>query len=293
MELNLTTGKVSCPVKSLEKAAQSKLDDSIEARTSSDVTKMIQRLFDLEADLFPVRDQGGVYFVPDRFSAFTEKVDHFINKLGGRLSRFPVPADTRQGDRSTQDAVANGLATIITEHETAIDDFGLDTRHDTLERAAERIKATRVKIEAYASYLEDRKEELLDALTEANRKLVAKVQHLSDEREKAPLVTSENGSHRAYIFGYPVTGVIRWMGTKGWAFTEARAVVDLLTGKGKISDATIRTQLGDGKSGRFNHGEPPTLTEQQAAKLEEQRTDLADPSDPSEEELEAAGTETK
>ncbi len=265
LELNTITGKVTCANKKVEAFAQAKLNECIEVRTSTDITKIIQKLFDNETDLFPIKDAGGVYFVPDAFVLFSDKVEKFVGTLGGALIRFPVPADTKQGDKNVGNAIANGLDAIVDDHRQAIADFGLNTQHGTLERAAEKIKETRVKVEAYASYLDDRKQELLDALTEANRELLGKVQHLSDERAKAPITQTENGSTRAFIFGHPVTAVIRWMGKAGWKQAEAKAVVADILGEGEIADGTVAAQLGAGRNGQ--RGDPANLTEEQVEQL--------------------------
>jgi hypothetical protein len=271
--LDKQLGKIACDNKTLEQAAQVELDKAMENRTSADVTKMIQKLFDAEADLFPIRDQGGVYFVPDKFSSFTDKIDTFVSKLGGRVSRFPVPADTKQGDKSVQDSIINGLSLVMADHEEAVDGFGIDTRHDTLERAAEKIKQTRVKIEAYAEYLKDRRDELLLTVDEANKKLVAKVQQISTDRANAPATsTNVDGGNRAYIFSYSVTAVIRWMGKDQWGFKQARKVVDAFVGEGKISDATIRAQLLGGRNNE--RGDPANLTDEQVKQLKEKLVEL-------------------
>jgi hypothetical protein len=95
------------------------------------------------------------------------------------MNRFPVPAGTPEGDRSVKDSVAAGLAALIAEHQQAVELFGEDTRESTLERAAERIKQTRFKIEAYAMYLAEEKGKLERDLASAATKLRAKVESLS------------------------------------------------------------------------------------------------------------------
>jgi hypothetical protein len=175
LALTKATGKVSCELAGLATVAQELLDRAIDHRTGSDVTRMIQRLFDRHADLFPVREAGGVYFVPQAHAAFVDRVQQFLNRVNGRLARFPVPAGTPHGDRSVKDAVADGLATLIAEHREAVAGFGDDTRRDTLDRAAERIRLTRHKLEAYATYLADARDRLAGELAVAARELLAKI----------------------------------------------------------------------------------------------------------------------
>jgi hypothetical protein len=75
----------------------------------------------------------------------------------------------------------------------------------------------------------------------------------------------EEGTARYFVFGYPVTAVLRWMGKAGWSFEDAKKT--LATLKVECSEATIKTQLGAGKSGQ--RGEPAPLTEDQAEQLRE------------------------
>jgi len=154
LKLDKQTGKVTCDLPGLATLAQEELDRAVTARTGADVTRVVQKLFETHADLFPVRPQGGTYFVPDRHVAFVNRVQSLLGKLGGQVLRFPVPAGTPEGDRSVKDAVASGLAALIQEHRQAIAAFDTDTREGTLERAAEKFRTTRFKIAAYGASCE-------------------------------------------------------------------------------------------------------------------------------------------
>jgi hypothetical protein len=177
--LEKATGKVQCELAGLATLAQELLDRAIDARTGGDITRCVKRLFDRHADLFPVREQGSVYFVPQAHAGFVERVQTFLGRVNGRLARFPVPEGTPHGDRSVKDAVAGGIAAMIAEHRTAIGSFGEDTRKDTLERAAERVKQVRHKLAAYAEYLADERARLERELADAARELRAKVEKLT------------------------------------------------------------------------------------------------------------------
>lgn len=257
LTLNKITGSVSCPNKSLEKMAQTQLDAAMEERTTSDITKIVQRLFEREADLFPIREQGGVYFVPAQFAVFTGKIEHFlVDRLGGRLIRLPIVSGTESGNRAVQESVADALQRLIDEHEDAVAQFTINTRKDTIENAAEKINATRVKIEAYAEYLADKQADLLKSVEAANRKLLVQVEQLSEQRQNAPV--GEGG-----LFGQSVTAVIRWMGKEGWTFAEAKEALERV--KVSIAEATIRAQLLAGRQGK--RGAPAELSEKQVAEL--------------------------
>jgi hypothetical protein len=186
LTLEKSTGKVACDLPGLATLAQEELDRCIAARSGADVTRAIQRLFEREADLFPIREKGGCYFVPERHSAFVDRIDRFVKKLNGGLGRFPVPAGTSHGDRSVREAVASGIETLIREHDAAVEGFGEDTRESTFERAAERIKQTRFKIEAYGEYLAGERSRLERELSQAQARLRAKVEALAGS--ETPLV---------------------------------------------------------------------------------------------------------
>ncbi len=184
METTLTldkqTGAVTCELPGLATLAQEELDRCISARTGSDVTRVVQKLFERRADLFPIRPAGGTYFVPQVHAAFTDKIHELLNRVGGRLLRFPVPAGTEEGDRSVTQAVADGLAALVAEHRAAVAQFGTDTRADTLQRAAEKIRTTKFKLQTYAEYLSGEKERLDRAVAVAEGELRAKVAEIAE-----------------------------------------------------------------------------------------------------------------
>ena len=183
LTLDKDTGTVRCALAGLATLAQEELDRCIEARTGGDVTRIVQRLFERKADLFPIRPAGGAYFVPQEHAAFVEKVQAFLGKLNGQLLRFPVPAGTAEGDRSVKEAVASGLSVLIAEHRQAVEGFGADTRDGTLERAAERIRLTKFKIEQYTAYLAEEKTRLERELATAAQQLRSKVEQIAAGRD--------------------------------------------------------------------------------------------------------------
>ena len=179
LTLDKQTGAVSCELPGLATLAQEELDRCIAVRTGSDITRVVQRLFERRADLFPIRPAGGTYFVPQRHAGFTDRIQDLLTRVGGRLLRFPVPAGTEEGDRSVTQAVADGLAAAVAEHRVAVSQFGTDTRGDTLDRAAERIRVTRFKLTAYAEYLAGERERLERAVAAAERELREKVERMA------------------------------------------------------------------------------------------------------------------
>jgi hypothetical protein len=192
LSLDKQTGRVtgdSAASPALVDAAQKSLDAAIEARTAGDVTAIVQRLMRKHADLFPIRSQGGCYFVPRHATDFIAKVQQFLQTLGGRMSRFPVAGGTAHGDASVKEAVSEGLARMVGELRAEVETFGNDTKDFVLQRKAERIKLCRFKLEAYADYLAEQRaglEESLRGVQSLLRQKVAAVAAVKDESAAEP-----------------------------------------------------------------------------------------------------------
>ena len=187
--LDKHSGNITSENLELEQLAKEEFGRCLESRTANDVTRLVQRLFERHADLFTIRDQGGVYFVPEVHQDFVVKVESFVRNIGGSLQRFPIPAGSPQGNRAVQEAVAHGLQAIIDEHLQAVQKFGEDTRPDTLRRAEEKVRATKLKIEGYSFYLDRKREDLEASLQQASELLRSRMSFLIEApSEEAELV---------------------------------------------------------------------------------------------------------
>ena len=187
--LNKYSGGITSENLELEQLAKEEFGRCMEERTATDVTKIVQRLFERHADLFSIRDQGGAYFVPEIHHDFVVKVESFVRNIGGSLQRFPIPAGSPQGDLAVREAVANGLQGIIDEHMEAVQKFGEDTRPDTLRRAEEKVRLTKLKIEGYSFYLDRKREDLEASLQQASELLRSRMSFLIEApSEEAELV---------------------------------------------------------------------------------------------------------
>ena len=187
--LDKHSGNITSENLELEQLAKEEFGRCLKARTANDVTRLVQRLFERHADLFSIRDQGGAYFVPEIYHDFIAKVETFVSNIGGSLQRFPIPAGSPQGDRAVQEAVANGLQAIIDEHLQAVQKFGEDTRPDTLRRAEEKVRLTKMKIEGYGFYLDKKREDLEASLQQASELLRSRMSFLIEvPSEEAELV---------------------------------------------------------------------------------------------------------
>lgn len=181
--LDMNSGAISCPENStLERQAQELLAHAVQTRNAQDVTRLVQKMFETHADLFPINPRKGVaYFVPEQHREFTTKVDTFLATLGGCLSRFPVPKGTQQGNASVKEAVQNGLSAVLSELNEAVGSWDETTRKTTMERASERMLVIKHKIEAYGEYLESEQDRLKEGLAVAMQQLKEKILTLKPE----------------------------------------------------------------------------------------------------------------
>ena len=175
LTLSKETGKIACTVPELGQAVQVELDKELPLRKGADVSKLLLKLLEHEAGLFPVRPQGGCYLVMKEHSSFLDSLESFTGRVGGCLLRYPIPSGTRSGDQSVKLTIASALSALINEYSNSIDNFGSDTKPSTLEKAADHIRVARFKVESYSAYLEDERSKLDDLLVAASERLKEKV----------------------------------------------------------------------------------------------------------------------
>ena len=179
LTLSKASGKVACTVPELGQAVQVELDKELPLRKGADISKLLLKLLEHEAGLFPVRPQGGCYLVMKEHSSFLDSLESFTGRVGGCLLRYPIPSGTRSGDQSVKLTIASALSALINEYSNSIDNFGSDTKPSTLEKAADHIRVARFKVESYSAYLEDERTRLDDLLAAASERLKEKVNQLA------------------------------------------------------------------------------------------------------------------
>lgn len=189
--LDTDTGYISCPDSpAIENHARTMFAHAVAHRTTSDVTRLVQRLFEQHADLFPINPKKGVaYFVPEVHRSFSAQMEDFLSALGGSLLRFPVPSGTDAGNRSVRESVDAGLLAMAEELRVARAEWSESTRHATMDHQLQRLQVVQHKAEAYATLLGDRQAQTLALLAEHKRELVAKINEISalkDEKKSAP-----------------------------------------------------------------------------------------------------------
>ncbi len=199
------TGDITCPDSpEIEQHARTMFAHAMAHRTTSDVTRLVQRLFAAHADLYPINPKKGVaYFVPEPHRDFSAKVEDFLKALGGRLDRFPVPSGTSEGNAAVQNTVEDGLSALAGELQDAVDAWDEKTRPSTMEKATDRLQTIFHKTESYAEYLGDRQSSLLADLTAQKKRLAAKILQVTDlkeEKKSAPSTPDTNGDTQRPLF---------------------------------------------------------------------------------------------
>lgn len=189
--LDTSTGEIACPDSpAIEEHAQRMFAHAMGHRSTTDITRLVQKMFASHADLFSINPQKGVaYFVPAKFASFAEQVEEFFSACGGQFHRFPVPTGTAEGNRSVKSAVEEGLKSLSDELEDCVNSWNDKTRESTMTKAIERWKVLKHKAEAYGEYLGDRQANLLSLLDEQKRRLAAKIADCTATDEPEPQQT--------------------------------------------------------------------------------------------------------
>lgn len=181
VELNTLTGAISCKEnRDLEQLAIRTFDAAMDNRTTQDVTRLVQKLFAEQADLFAINPRKGVaYFVPEVYRDFTGRIEDLLTRLGGALYRFPVPKGTPTGDRAVQAAVESGLQALSDELLASVEEWDLTTRDKTIDKAVESWRKINFKVEAYSDFLSVKQANLQSNLADVRKRIAEKVSAIS------------------------------------------------------------------------------------------------------------------
>lgn len=178
--LDTEFGRVTCKESpAIEALAQKLLDEAKMKRTAQDVTRLLQRLFKKNADLWPLIPSKGVcYFVPEAHRAFSTKMQMLVERLGGEMIRFPCDNSTSWGRKAMCRVVKEGLANLIKEVSDAEKEFTEATQDKTIENAGKKLQAIELKVESYADVLGDVVADLKNTLKETKDRIV---KHMTQE----------------------------------------------------------------------------------------------------------------
>jgi hypothetical protein len=180
--LGKETGAITCKDPDFKLHLEGQMDVTREQRTANDITCMIQKMFtdyeksNRDADLFPLRSSGAVYFVLEKHKPFLDRVNDFVRAIpGSQFGRMPIAVGTDVGSMSIKDTIASGLDGLIHEFDMTVKSLDESSKKGTIDKTAKRIDELQLKIECYESYLGSAREKLLDNLAESKKKLKAKV----------------------------------------------------------------------------------------------------------------------
>jgi hypothetical protein len=103
LTLDKATGAIACDDPGLADQARAAFDEEVAHRGTSDVTAIIKRLFadrkDARLDLIPINSRG-TYFVRRDCLDHVDRIEAFVGRLNGYLTRLPIASGTARGDRS-------------------------------------------------------------------------------------------------------------------------------------------------------------------------------------------------
>lgn len=167
-------GALKCDAPELSAAASAEFALVGDRRTASDVTRLVKRVVESAgSDLMPLRDQGGVYFVPSGHAVVTQ-LSTLLSAIGGSLRTFACT----MGDGSTASVasvVSDYLLGEIKELRASVDELDSDARADVKSRRLARLGELRTKLSAYATLLATSARRVADELDQADKLIVTKL----------------------------------------------------------------------------------------------------------------------
>jgi hypothetical protein len=152
--LNLQTGEITCDDDSIKTAAEQLMQEHLQKRITSDLTRLVQRVFDDRAgDLIPIRDQGGAYFVPDCHKDLVTSVRTLLKEIGGVMRSFAVRLGSADTSASVAESMMEYLQQLIEEFRASCENVTKATRADVKTRRTEYVGELRHKLELYSGLM--------------------------------------------------------------------------------------------------------------------------------------------
>jgi hypothetical protein len=151
LTVDKNNGVVECNSWELQARAQTLLNEQVKTRSASDVTRIIKRLFEDGGDMFPLRDAGGVYFVPEVHTAICDCMEILMTAIGGNFRRWEMnssPRNNKNAAVAIRDAIQGMIADYAKYAETLSSD---DTK--VLAKGMKKIQVIRTKLNAYRDVL--------------------------------------------------------------------------------------------------------------------------------------------
>ena len=184
--LDLRSSVINADNPLIETIARDLVKEHAAKRLTNDLTRLVQHVYDQHrADLIPIRDQGGAYFVPDQHRALVDQSRVFLFAIGGRLNSFAVRLGCSDTAESVAESMADYLQRLITEFRESCADVTVDSRRGVVNRRNEQAAELRRRLECYRGLLGAAATGIDTAIDEAEKELLAKIM--------APVVGDTNG----------------------------------------------------------------------------------------------------
>jgi hypothetical protein len=150
-----------------------------DTRTGADISAVVQTIIlDAGCDLIPVREAGGVYFLPSTPAgdALVTKLAAVLYGVGGRFYAFScLLGSSATEDASLANAVTDYLLAQVKELRESVSTLTDETRSDVKQRRMQAVGALRGKMAAYANLLAGHAHTITDALDETEAELLANI----------------------------------------------------------------------------------------------------------------------
>jgi division protein CdvB (Snf7/Vps24/ESCRT-III family) len=183
-ECNLTVNKVDGCITStdlsLSQLATEKMTEKMGMRNASDVSRIIQALFKANGDLFPLRDSGGVYFVPAQHVGLVQQVEDVLTDIGGSMKRFEL-SNTPNAGKSVAVSIRDTLKELIADYSEYSKQINSENSKQ-VQTATNRIDEIRFKLSNYRTLLQSFDTEIEDAINAVTADLSAKVGVTEEDR---------------------------------------------------------------------------------------------------------------
>lgn len=154
LALDTETGVIACAVVEIRDTARQLLAEHQAKRLTSDLTRLLQRFYStFAADLIPIREQGGAYFVPAMHKELVDKTRVFLENIGGHLRSFDVRLGSDDTSASVAESMTEYLHQLIGEFRESCDNVDGASRKDVKERRRETVGELRRKLELYRGLL--------------------------------------------------------------------------------------------------------------------------------------------
>lgn len=178
LKLHKLSGVVVCENTALAAEAYTLIQNEMGRRVSSDVTRIVQSVFQKQAKhggLFPIRPQGGAYFVPEQYRFLVDQFSKLFSGIGGQLIRWEIPSSP-ENTKSVGAVVCEAVDKLIEDYKVAVDEYDPKTTSaDDLAKTSLRIVEVQDMMSQYGNVLGGLATTLKQKLDEYSKLLTDKI----------------------------------------------------------------------------------------------------------------------